>query len=104
MANAKQKALSVAQMLELQLGPALKVVEKSLHEMTMSGLNNHHSQVEEEQCDDTAVLTNTRKASSTSSSLHERLRDLTEVYTTQVEVTFEVFPLRTCHHRKCPKH
>ena len=91
-------------MLELRLGPALNVVEKSHHDMTPSGLTNHHSQAEEEHCDEPALLMNTRKAPSTSSSLHERLRDLTEVYTTQVEVTFEVFPVRICHHRKCPKH
>ena len=101
-ANAKQKALSVAHMLELCLGPALKVVENSHHEMAVSGPS--HIQ-EEKHSEVQAVLVNTCKDPSTSSSsLHERLRDSTEVYTTHVEVTFEVSPVRSCHHRKCPKH
>ena len=99
-ANAKQKALSVAHMLELRLGPALKVVENSHHEMAVS-----HISQEEKHPEVQAVLVNTCKDPSTYSlSLHERLRDSTEVYTTQVEVTFEVSPVRSCHHRKCPKH
>ena len=102
MANAKQKGLSVAHMLELRLGPALKVVEISHHETTVT--NPSSQDEDEDHCDMQPVLMDTHKQSLSSQSLHNRLRASTEVYTTEVEVTFEVTPLRTCHHRKCPKH
>ena len=107
--NAKQKALGVAQMLDVRLGPALEVVETSQQEhreaCPPTGSDpschdgpHHHS---------TARLTVSGSASSlhaSSANLHERLRGSTVVYETRVEVTFEAFPLRSCHHRKCPKH
>ena len=110
--NAKQKALGVAQMLDVRLGPALEVVETSQQEHREAGPPTGS----DPSCEDgphhcsTARLTVSRQTDSASSlhassaNLHERLRGSTVVYETRVEVTFEAFPLRACHHRKCPKH
>ena len=93
--NAREKALSVAQMLEVQLGPALKVEEQSI--------STHDCKEIGDQADNSTVPV-TNHPSSAYQSLHEQLSDSTHTYVAQVGVVFEVLPFRMCYHRKCPKH
>ena len=94
MANAKQKAVSVAKMLEVRLGPALEVEEKSHHEVIATASYNGTTGCQH--------MPSVQLPASL--SLHERLRNSTMVYVNHVEAKFEVSPLRNCHHHKCPKH
>lgn len=96
--SAKQKALSVANTLEVQLGPAVKVDEKPDCETAAT------SQDAVRQSSLPPVLQNTDPSFMPPLSLHEQLKNSTEIFTATVEVTFEVTPLRICHHHKCPKH
>lgn len=96
--SAKQKALSVANTLEVQLGPAVKVDEKPHCETDAT------SQDTVRQSSLPPIARNTDPSFMPPPSLYEQLKMSTEIFTSTVEVTFEVSPLRICHHHKCPKH
>lgn len=100
---AKQKALSVAKTLQVQLGPAVKVEEK-LHCETSGATPNTTSQDSVQQSNVPATSENTDTLFMPPLSLHEQLKNSTEMFTTMVEVMFEVTPIRNCRHHKCPKH
>ena len=98
-ANARQKAASVAQLLGVQLGPALEVEETSNQDCIIRGAS--HSEPSNQP--DMLVFSEHQHTLS-SHNLHDRVKACTETYSAEVRVKFEVSPLRTCHHRHCPKH
>ena len=90
--NAKAKAQCIAQTVGVQLASALEVTELSQDVIRGSSFNAGMEVLESEPnrpCPE---------------SLHQRYENATLVYSSEVAVTFEVQPLRTCSHRKCRKH
>lgn len=90
--NAKAKAQCIAQTVGVQLGSALEVTELSQDVIQGSNSNAGMEVLESEPnrpCPE---------------SLHQRYGDATLVYSSEVAITFEVQPLRTCSHKKCRKH
>lgn len=91
MANAKGKAQSVAQTVGVQLGAATEVTE-----LSHDAFPGSETGMELESAPDP----NRPKFT----SLHHRFSSATLEFRSQVSVTFEVQPMRTCGHKKCPKH
>ena len=90
--NAREKAASVARLLEVRLGPALEVEETSNTDHIIRGASPDNS-VDQSTTPDRPPVPLT--------SHREGERDC---YSATVRVAFEVSPLRTCLHRSCHKH
>ena len=88
--NARSKALCIAQTVGVLLGAAYDVTEVS-QEVEEVWIPNS--------CSDDPKTTDINKA-----SLYHRVKAASLNYTSQVSITFEVFPLRVCQHKKCVKH
>ncbi len=92
MSNARSKAQSVCQMLSVQLGPAVEVVELD----TTAGLGSVPDlEIRESDPPLTELLP---------TNLHLQFVKETLTFRSQVSVVFETQPFQTCTHKKCKKH
>ena len=97
--NAQNKAQSVSKTLGLSLKAPLSVTEDSCELKICSGPNYDANM----QYDSSAALTSNMDPLECQ-SLHQKLSKASLTYVSSVTVVFEAVPIRTCQHKKCPKH
>lgn len=90
--SAKAKAQCIAQTVGVQLGPALDVTEVS------------HDVLRVPDSGTAVEILDLEPNRPCLEPLHQKYTSATLTYSSEVAVTFEAQPLRTCSHKKCKKH
>ena len=93
--NAREKATSVARLLDVRLGPALEVEEV---------VNNDQQIIGASPIPHSATAVDFSQGTLSPHSLTEQWNSCTETFSAVVRVTFEAAPVRNCHHNSCRKH
>ena len=97
--NAQNKAQSVSKALGQSLKAPLSVTEDSSELKICSGSNDDTNAQEGSSA---ALMSNMDPLEC--QSLHQKLSKASLTYVSAVTVVFEAVPIRTCQHKKCPKH
>ena len=97
--NAQNKAQSVSKALGLSLKAPLSVTEDSC-ELKMCSGSNDDTNIQESSSAALMSIVDPLECQ----SLHQKLFKASLTYVSAVTVVFEAVPIRTCQHKRCPKH